>query len=173
MYAEPTMRDLKNLQHNNQLDKQRFLTMYPYLSHSEEMTQQQNEQEGIRIINLIRNSILENNPKTKLIELLPEEITEKGTKIVKLTKAIYQVLQYEDNTLQETIQPMEQLQQAIKNQNLASKQLQQTNEQLLQFNEQLQHAKKQFQPMKAQCEVIHEQINHLGDELNTLIKSLF
>ena len=40
IYVESAIEDLKNLQQNNQLDEKTFLRLYPYLSQTEDMSQQ-------------------------------------------------------------------------------------------------------------------------------------
>ena len=87
------------------------------------MSEQQNEQEGIRMMDLVKDAINRNNQKWKVKELAQQEKVHNGVKIVHVIKKGYLVLQQQIENFQKIIQPLEQLNQAKKQQ--ATKQLQQ------------------------------------------------
>ena len=57
MCDEQSIEYVKNVTQRNRHDEMKFLNLYPYLSQTGEMSQQ-NEQEGMRMMNLLKESIL-------------------------------------------------------------------------------------------------------------------
>ena len=156
--VESAIEDLKNLQQNNQIDEKKFLRLYPYLSQTEDMSQQQNEQEGIQFINILIKSVQQKNPEIKLQEISHQEKLEQAVKIVELNKELYKSLQQENEKLQKMIQSIETIQQAKKQQQLA--------------NEQLEQTKNQFQLIQDEREVICKRRNNISDDIETIMKSM-
>ena len=53
-----SIEDLENMAQDNSRDVQKFCQLYSYLSQTEEMSQKQNEQEAIRMVNQTTGNIL-------------------------------------------------------------------------------------------------------------------
>ena len=159
MYAEPSVRDFQDETQHSLQDDERIRNLYTYLPQAGEMSEQQNEQEGIRTMDLLKDAIHTDNPKWKLKEMSQQEKAQ-GVKIVDLIKKGYLVLQQQKQNFQNMIKPVEQL-------NHAKEQLQQTNKQ--QAKEQLQQAKKQLQPMQDQFKLFYDQQTDLIFEFNMMM----
>ena len=58
-YPEPIMQDLHEVEQTVQQKIEKFQKMYSYLSKTEDMSQEENKQEAIRIIDLMIEHILQ------------------------------------------------------------------------------------------------------------------
>ena len=152
MYAEPSINDLEKETQGIIQDEDEFLKRYPFLSQIGTMSQQETEQEGIRLMDLMMDSFHQTNPKMKFKEMSPQEKVEQGLKFVDLIKKRYLAIQQQKQIFEKIVQPVEQLNQAKK---------------------QLQQAKEQLQPIQAQCKLICNQSNHLNFEINNLMINVF
>ena len=63
MCDEQYIEYLNKVTQRNLHDKMKFLNLYPHLSQTGEMSQQQNEQEWMRMMNLLKESILQQHPE--------------------------------------------------------------------------------------------------------------
>ena len=88
---------------------ERYLEQYLFLSQTGEMSQQQTEQECIRIIDLITDSFYKTYPERKHKEMSQQEKIQEAMKIVDLIKKGYLVLQQEKQKLQDMTLILEQL----------------------------------------------------------------
>ena len=102
MNTEPSIKDLQNETQNNLQDVEKYLELYPFLSQTGEMSQQQTEQECIRIIDLITDSFYKTYPERKHKEMSQQEKIQ-GMKIVDLIKKGYLVIQQHKQNFQEMI----------------------------------------------------------------------
>ena len=166
MYAEPSVKHLQDETQRIVQDDERIRNLYTYLPQAGEMSEQQNEQEGIRMMDLLKDAIHKDNPKWKLKEMSQQEMVQ-GVKFVELIKKGYLVLQQQKQNFQNMIQPVEQL-------NQAKEQLQQTNKQQQaekqqQAKEQLQQAKKQQRPMQDQFKLLYDQKGNLIFEFDMMM----
>ena len=73
MYAEPSVKDLQVETQRILQDDERIRNLHTYLPQADKMSEQQNEQEGIRMMDLLKDAIHRDNPKWKLKEMSQQE----------------------------------------------------------------------------------------------------
>ena len=123
------------------------------------MSQQQNEQEGIRMMDLLKESIYKNHPEWKLKEMSQQEKIQEKMKVVYPIKKRYLVLQQQKQNFQDMIQQVEQLNKA--------------KEQLQQAKKQLQQEKKQLQPIQDQFKLIYNQKHQFNLDFDYMMLNVF
>ena len=146
MYPESTTENFNKIKQTIQEREKEMLKLYSYLSHNKILSQDEHENEAIRIMERIKY-LLSN---VKLNEISPQENIQDGLRFVNLINEIYVLDQQEIKILQEEDQSIQQLQQA-------EEELQQAKEQLQQAKEQLQQEEKKLEPIQEKRKLINQQ----------------
>ena len=139
MYPESTTENFNKIKQTIQEREKEMLKLYSYLSHNKILSQDEHENEAIRIMERIKY-LLSN---VKLNEISPQENIQDGLRFVNLINEIYVLDQQEIKILQEEDQSIQQLQQA--------------EEELQQAKEQLQQEEKKLEPIQEKRKLINQQ----------------
>ena len=150
MYSEPTTENFNKIKQTLQEREQKCLQQYPYLFQNKILSQEEYENEAIKVMKRIKDQYNLQPLNGKLDEISPQEMIKEGRMFVNLVNEMYILCQQEKKIFQEEDQSIQQLQQA-------EEQVIQAKERLYLVEEYLQQAKRKLEPVQEKLRLINGQ----------------